>query len=180
MQQDWTDRKLALLKRLWRDGKTATLIARRLGLSKSAVLGKIFRLRLPSPAPKLGRPVSSSTHRRKGGLFKAETQSDARVKRGKSLLELSNESCRWPIGDPSKKSFHFCGEPGADLEQGVPYCERHRQRAYQRSADKDAGAETFRFAAHDNEQRFGHRFSPAVETAVQQLFRAAVARRVRP
>jgi GcrA cell cycle regulator len=176
MQQNWTDRKLASLKRLWRDGKTAAAIAQRLGVSKAAVLGKIFRLRLPLPAPKPGRPASSSTQRRKGGPLKVEGKLKQGIKRGKSLLELTNESCRWPIGDPSKKSFHFCGEPGADLEQGVPYCERHSQRAYQHSADKERRAENFLFAARGNKQRFGHCFSSA---AVQRLFRVALARRVR-
>jgi hypothetical protein len=28
------------------------------------------------------------------------------------------------------KAFHFCGAPGADLEGGRPYCERHARRAY--------------------------------------------------
>ena len=49
---------------------------------------------------------------------------------GKTLFELTNESCRWPHGRPGTTAFHFCGVPGADLEGGRPYCERHARRAY--------------------------------------------------
>jgi GcrA cell cycle regulator len=174
MHQNWTDEKLALLRKLWSKGKTATAIAQQLGASKSAVLGKIFRLRLPTPPE---RPVSAETsplaHRQKGRPLK--TPEKPIVKRGKSLLELTNQTCRWPIGDPSKQSFHFCGEPGADLEQGIPYCERHSKRAYQAPRKSQASAEEFSFRARDP----GHRFSLANQTTVERLLRAAVARRVR-
>jgi hypothetical protein len=40
----WTEQKLALLKTLWAEGKTASAIAESLGgVSRSAVLGKVFR-----------------------------------------------------------------------------------------------------------------------------------------
>ena len=43
----WTDERIDMLKQLWADGATANSIADRLGgVSRSAVLGKIFRLRL--------------------------------------------------------------------------------------------------------------------------------------
>ena len=173
MQQNWTDKKLALLKKLWTEGKTAVAIAQRLGVSKSAVLGKVFRLRL-TPPDQNPEPAAACSPmlRRKGPRFEAESQ-DLATRRGKSLLELTNESCRWPIGDPAKRSFHFCGESGADLAQGIPYCERHRQRAYtgpgQTEADRAQGA------GRDG----AHRFSLAMQTTVQRLFQVAVARRVR-
>jgi hypothetical protein len=110
--------------------------------------------------------------RRKGRRFEAKSQ-DLTARRGKSLLELTNESCRWPIGDPAKKSFHFCGEPGADLAQGVPYCERHRQRAYTRPGQTEV--DRAQGAGRDG----AHRFSPAMQTTVQRLFQAVIARRVR-
>jgi len=173
MQQDWTDEKLSLLKKLWTEGKTAVAIAQRLGVSRSAVLGRIFRLRLPRPAQKPDPAmISPPAHRRTGRRFGVEAQ-DLTIKRGKSLLELTNETCRWPIGDPTRKNFHFCGEPGADLEQGIPYCERHRQRAYNRP--RQAEADRAQNAGRDGM----HRFSPAMPTTVQRLFQIAAARRVR-
>ena len=44
-----------------------------------------------------------------------------------SLLQLSEQTCKWPIGDPLAKDFYFCG--GHALESG-PYCEFHSRRAY--------------------------------------------------
>lgn len=40
----------------------------------------------------------------------------------KSLLELEENSCRWPVGEPRQKGFFFCGRPEADLAHGRPYC----------------------------------------------------------
>lgn len=44
-----------------------------------------------------------------------------------SLLQLSESTCKWPIGDPLHKDFYFCGQHS--LETG-PYCEFHSRRAY--------------------------------------------------
>jgi GcrA cell cycle regulator len=45
----------------------------------------------------------------------------------KSLLDLNEHTCKWPIGDPLNPDFHFCGRPSR--EDG-PYCEFHARRAY--------------------------------------------------
>jgi GcrA cell cycle regulator len=43
----WTQARIAQLKRLWSAGKSAAIIGFELGgISRAAVLGKIFRLRL--------------------------------------------------------------------------------------------------------------------------------------
>lgn len=44
-----------------------------------------------------------------------------------NLLQLSEQTCKWPIGDPLSKDFYFCG--GHSLDTG-PYCEFHSRRAY--------------------------------------------------
>ena len=44
-----------------------------------------------------------------------------------SLLQLTEATCKWPIGDPLHKDFYFCGQHS--LESG-PYCEFHSRRAY--------------------------------------------------
>ncbi len=139
MRGVWTRARIALLKKLWTDGETATAIAAHLRMSKSAVLGKVFRLRL-RPAAKATPAAARSGkailgQRRKGRPpGKSRTKSDAAaapaVSAGKTLFELTNDCCRWPHGQPGTKTFHFCGAPGADLEGGRPYCERHMRRAY--------------------------------------------------
>ena len=47
------------------------------------------------------------------------------IEQRKSLLELGNEHCRWPCGDPAKPDFFFCGAVEADFTQGRPYCRYH-------------------------------------------------------
>ena len=45
-----------------------------------------------------------------------------------NLLELTEKTCKWPIGDPATSEFWFCGHPS---EQGKPYCESHISIAFQ-------------------------------------------------
>ena len=45
-----------------------------------------------------------------------------------SLLELTEKTCKWPIGDPATSEFWFCGHPS---EQGKPSCETHVSIAFQ-------------------------------------------------
>src|SRR5580700_7280900 len=139
MRGVWTRERIALLKKFWADGETAAAIAMRLRMSKSAVLGKVFRLRLRPAAKATAAAARSSKtilgQRRKGrppAKFRTKSAAAAApaVPPGKTLFELTNDSCRWPHGQPGTKAFHFCGAPGADLEGGRPYCERHARRAY--------------------------------------------------
>ena len=44
------------------------------------------------------------------------------------LMSLTERTCKWPIGDPTEESFHFCGLPSA---AGKPYCEHHVAVAFQ-------------------------------------------------
>ena len=45
-----------------------------------------------------------------------------------SLMELTERTCKWPIGDPATPDFWFCGLPA---QQGKPYCEAHVGVAFQ-------------------------------------------------
>ncbi len=45
-----------------------------------------------------------------------------------SLLELTERTCKWPIGDPATDEFWFCGLPA---KPGKPYCEAHISVAFQ-------------------------------------------------
>ena len=45
-----------------------------------------------------------------------------------SLMELTERTCKWPIGDPATQDFYFCGLP---VQQGKPYCEAHVGVAFQ-------------------------------------------------
>ncbi len=45
-----------------------------------------------------------------------------------TLMELTERTCKWPIGDPATDDFWFCGLPSA---AGKPYCEAHVGVAFQ-------------------------------------------------
>ncbi len=44
------------------------------------------------------------------------------------LMDLTERTCKWPIGDPATENFYFCGLPS---QQGKPYCEAHVGVAFQ-------------------------------------------------
>ncbi len=45
-----------------------------------------------------------------------------------SLMELTERTCKWPIGDPATADFWFCG---LGTQPGKPYCEAHVGVAFQ-------------------------------------------------
>ncbi|MDG2403983.1 MAG: GcrA family cell cycle regulator [Paracoccaceae bacterium] len=45
-----------------------------------------------------------------------------------SLLELTERTCKWPVGDPATDDFWFCG---LATQAGKPYCEAHVGVAFQ-------------------------------------------------
>jgi GcrA cell cycle regulator len=45
-----------------------------------------------------------------------------------TLMELTERTCKWPIGDPATDKFWFCGLPSVP---GKPYCEAHVGVAFQ-------------------------------------------------
>ncbi|MES0864640.1 GcrA family cell cycle regulator [Ruegeria sp. SCPT10] len=45
-----------------------------------------------------------------------------------TLMELTEKTCKWPVGDPATDDFWFCGLP---VEPGKPYCEAHVGVAFQ-------------------------------------------------
>ena len=117
----WTVERVALLLELWRQGISASAIGVQLGLSRCAILGKVQRLRrlasnvrpsktrqsdtaLPKSAASDTQPLHGSpppAPRRRGKRGDRSESPHAKAKaRGKGLLDLTNNSCRWPLGKP--------------------------------------------------------------------------------
>lgn len=44
------------------------------------------------------------------------------------LMELTEKTCKWPVGDPATDDFWFCG---LATQTGKPYCEAHVGVAFQ-------------------------------------------------
>jgi GcrA cell cycle regulator len=57
----------------------------------------------------------------------------APVKAGAAQPVREGRTCSWPIGDPSKSDFHFCG---AKREAGQSYCDEHISLAYQKGTKR--------------------------------------------
>lgn len=153
----WTDERVALLKKLWGEGKTAAEIAGELGgVTRNAVIGKAHRLKLSnrvSPIQQNKKPVAAPKVERKVAPAKVEKVSTVKKdkKDGMKLMDLGPRMCRWPYGDPRDEDFCFCGDTIVD---GVPYCAEHAKAAYQTSSrSRVLQAEDFEEKASDSDQQ---------------------------
>ena len=45
-----------------------------------------------------------------------------------NLMDLTERTCKWPVGDPATEDFWFCG---LAVKPGKPYCEAHVGVAFQ-------------------------------------------------
>ncbi len=62
----------------------------------------------------------------------------AKKARRLNLMQLTERTCKWPVGDPATDDFWFCGLPTVP---GKPYCETHVAVAFQpMSARRDRRA----------------------------------------
>jgi len=161
----WTDERIDRLKARWSQGATARQISRELGhgISRSAVLGKVHRLRIDDATRQvtgreeridagrvlhLRETVAGSAPSRRPRVLPAwvlnakryiddrGVDTDIPLSQRRPLLELNPGTCRWPVGEPGKPDFFFCG---AEPLPNKPYCAAHCTRAY-RQADATARA----------------------------------------
>ena len=155
----WTDERVELLKKLWADGLSASQIAAELGgITRNAVIGKVHRLglsgRAKSPSSTTPRPrkprssghmlrVSRPAVRGNTALaydYDLEPEPELveiPMEQRKTLLQLNEHTCRWPIGDPGSTEFFFCG---GETANELPYCAYHSRVAYQPAADRRRAA----------------------------------------
>jgi GcrA cell cycle regulator len=143
-QPTWTAERLELLKSRFEAGLSCRQIADDIGVSRNAVIGKLNRLNLTRednsearrPAQKDGakgrrrRSVPRDQYQILKALYaEAEPIADEPIHNGHccSLLELSEQRCRWPISTPGAVDFCFCGNTPV---AGLPYCAGHARLAY--------------------------------------------------
>jgi GcrA cell cycle regulator len=152
--QTWTDERVEHLKKLWADGLSASQIAGELGgITRNAVIGKVHRLGLSgrakapsSSVPRQRKPRAPTMFRAARPMMRGNTalahmpaydydpepepeliENIIPIGQRCTLLELNEEKCHWPIGDPGQPDFFFCGGKTA----GSPYCGYHARVAYQ-------------------------------------------------
>jgi len=159
----WTDERVELLKKLWSDGLSASQIATELGnVTRNAVIGKVHRLGLSgrakdkaaaaqrprkaarSPSAPVAIPPQNRTNVimapvprplviHEEPAVPAEDDLGIPVSERVTIMELRESMCRWPMGDPTKAEFRFCG---ARSVSSLPYCDHHARVAYQPVADR--------------------------------------------
>ena len=142
----WTDEKVEKLKNLWTKGHTASQIAEALGdTTRNAVIGKAHRLNLEARAPTKGSGSSISKENKPQRRGSAPTSRKAKFQsilldknfepeNPKSLENLTDETCKWPIGHPNEEKFYFCGRKP---EGEFPYCKLHVLYAFQPKGSKE-------------------------------------------
>ena len=134
----WTAERVATLRALWNQAPRLSLleIARRMGMTKNAIVGKAHRLDLPSrPSPiirgttpprvveaKAPSPIIRGTTPPRVVEAKAPAPSDAPppppVRHGLS----PHRACQHIAGEPAGAATLFCGAPA---KPGSSYCAAH-------------------------------------------------------
>ena len=142
----WTPEKVDKLKQLWGKGDTAGQIASIIGgVTRNAVIGKAYRLNL---ATKLVQKKNNFVQISQNQESIPQIERKTRKSRFKSLLldksfepenpksleELHDEICRWPIGHPNEPDFYFCGRKSM---KDFPYCKLHVLYAFQPKNKKE-------------------------------------------
>ena len=122
----WSEALVARLSELWMSGTTSGEIGRRLGISRSAVMGKLKRLGLlgrersqvPIKPPQMPRLVTDF-------VIPPPPPPRPRPPIGSfDIMDLLYSDCRWPEGNYAP--YKFCGDKQAF---GSSYCEEHTRRS---------------------------------------------------
>jgi len=142
----WTPDRVSKLKELWGKGNTASQIAEIIGdVTRNAVIGKAHRLNLAT------KSIPKNSNSREQTKFKDSTnknEKQTRRSRFKSLIiekdfepenpktleQLEDGICKWPIGHPDEEGFYFCGRHSI---RGFSYCKLHILYAFQPKNKKE-------------------------------------------
>jgi GcrA cell cycle regulator len=166
MPATWSSERIELLERHFNAGLSCSQIAREIGVTRNAVIGKMNRLGLSRPKEVI---AGQREHRRGARLERAKAPGSFRPRRarlsvfvqhellaaafgaeepraeevpiangcGCTLLELSRENCRWPISTAGAADFRFCGN---EPVKGLPYCLGHARIAYRPAGRRRSSA----------------------------------------
>lgn len=148
----WTPERTRQLMTLWKEGRTAAWIARALGpgVSRCAVLGKVYRLGLargaearrvrtvltslkakpPRKAVSVDRLASRpcAASKSKAGVSPSAAAIETPPGPTATVLSVGFGQCRWPYGVPGEAGFGLCGR---SVARGA-FCAAHAAVGYQK------------------------------------------------
>jgi GcrA cell cycle regulator len=154
-ERGWTETRTRVATALFNSGLSAAQVACEIGgASRNAVIGKLHR----AEAVDAGRTLPRGSNGKATGIrqrpqrvrpppgarisqprqFSADgpppphvDDESIPVEQRRSLAQLNDECCHWPVGDPIQPGFFFCGavvhQP--DRNRLRPYCPSHMRRA---------------------------------------------------
>ena len=144
---NWTKENIEFLQKHW-GTCTAREISEKMGagFTRNSIIGKASRLGLSAKIKT--RKASSNQYQennleennikaKKGRRSKFKSliiEKDFEPENPKTLEELDENSCKWPIGHPNEKDFYFCGRTSL---KDFSYCKLHLLYAYQPKGKKD-------------------------------------------
>ena len=128
----WTPERLVMLHQLHAAGLPYAEIGQRLGTTKNAISGKVYRMGLNTRRPKRMSTTSTTLSRLEA-------------------LDVfpGHGNCVFPLGHPGTPEFNFCGCDVQDIAD--PYCAKHRRMAWRLESETAA-----RIAAWTPERKAKH------------------------
>ena len=124
----WTDDQISSLKELYNKGFSAAFIAAQLGRSRSAVCGKINRIREERGEGSFDRPKSTEKASRRSAsvvIDPAEVPVSYRI----PFLETESRHCRWIDDERGPDGFPTCCGHVIPDTPGPKFCAYHREKA---------------------------------------------------
>lgn len=146
MKFSWTDENVAILRECLDRKWSHSQIAKHLGCTRNASIGKAHRLGLAgttslygphqkgkTPKPRVRKaagpkPVSLAASVVTFPIKRVEKPAPYVEGEGVALLDLEHHHCRWYLGPRLAVTTRFCGQPKRDHS---PYCNHHHRMAYQ-------------------------------------------------
>ena len=140
----WPEERIQRVVDLWNAGNSFTKIAKEVGITPNMVAGfkhrwgwKYGMEERARNQPKRPEKRAAPIKPKKAALAPVKTPPRPILKplpaperkppAKLTIFDLTNHTCRWPMGHPKEKDFHFCGH---HPKEGSPYCSFHHQKAY--------------------------------------------------
>lgn len=156
----WSEEVVVQLRSLAEQGFSASQAAANfVGMTRNSAVGLAFRRKFHFAGGKGGGPnhVASGEPKKKRermisfpkrsyrkvpevviALSVAVTEADVAPRRKVSILELTEQTCRFPLGDPLAPDFGYCG---AKPHPNYPYCPSCCILAYEQPENRHARSE---------------------------------------